>query len=167
VPTLTPDQAKAVLAHHLGEGVADFEEMPADENLWGHLVGAWNGVWGEEKERRKARVVIVEGGVVPQGELLGHDRMPRNGRSCRTLVADCVDVLPTTLPQSPSFYLAEGSGTLNLLAPYFHRAQQFLDHVLNFIPSTLKEYKDTFDLIGTSESTFRPASIIMLAIRAG
>jgi hypothetical protein len=64
-PTLTPEQAKAVLSHHLGEGISDFDEIPADEGVWGHLVGAWNGLWAGEGER--GRVVIIEGGVRAQG----------------------------------------------------------------------------------------------------
>jgi hypothetical protein len=64
-PTLTPEQAKAVLSHHLGEGLSDFDEIPADEGVWGHLVGAWNGLWAGEGER--GRVVIIEGGVQAQG----------------------------------------------------------------------------------------------------
>lgn len=66
-PTLSAAQAKAVLAHHLGENIGDFEEIPSDEGLWSHLIG----MWGDEKvvgEKDKARVVILEGGVLPQGE---------------------------------------------------------------------------------------------------
>jgi len=66
-PTLSADQAKAVLAHHLGQPIDDFEEIPSDEGLWTHLMGMWSGekVLGAEE---KARVVIIEGGVMPQGE---------------------------------------------------------------------------------------------------
>lgn len=63
-PTLSADQAKAVLNHHLGAHASDFDEMPADEGMWGHLMG----IWGGRKEVDGARIVIVDGGVSPQGE---------------------------------------------------------------------------------------------------
>ncbi len=63
-PTLSADQGKAVLAHHLGEPISDFDEIPTDEGLWRHLMGMWQG----EKESGKARVVVIEGGVSPQGK---------------------------------------------------------------------------------------------------
>lgn len=65
-PTLSADQAKAVLAHHLGDTIEDFDEIPADESLWSHLMGMWAGekVVGQGD---KPRVVIIEGGVMPQG----------------------------------------------------------------------------------------------------
>lgn len=66
-PTLTADQAKAVLSHHLGENIGDFEEIPSDEGLWGHLVSMWNGEESGAGEGRKAKVVVIEGGVMPQG----------------------------------------------------------------------------------------------------
>jgi hypothetical protein len=74
-PTLTADQAKAVLAHHLVDTIGDFDEIPADESLWSHLIGMWQGekVLGEGQ---KPRVVIIEGGAQSQGE-----RFPvRSGR---------------------------------------------------------------------------------------
>ncbi|RSH87346.1 hypothetical protein EHS25_003255 [Saitozyma podzolica] len=117
-----PEQAKAVLSHHLGEGLSDFDEIPADEGVWGHLVGAWNGLWAGEGER--GRVVIIEGGVQAQ------------------------DVLPTKLPESPSFYL-ESSGSNNLLAPYVYRAEHLLAHILDSLPEVLKGFKDTFEMVGT------------------
>lgn len=64
-PTLSPDQARAVLAHHLGENIGDFEEIPNDEGLWAHLMGMWGGQG--EGMGGKARVVIVDGGVEAQG----------------------------------------------------------------------------------------------------
>jgi hypothetical protein len=65
-PTLSPDQARAVLAHHLGDNIGDFDEIPNDEGLWAHLMGMWDnhGTGGVE---RKARVVIIDGGVEAQG----------------------------------------------------------------------------------------------------
>ena len=70
-PTLTAEQAKAVLSHHLGEAIGDFEEIPSDEGLWSHLMHMWGGNHRESSGggRTKAKVVIVEGGVMPQGEL--------------------------------------------------------------------------------------------------
>lgn len=65
VPTLSADQAKAVLNHHLGEHIGDFDEIPADEGMWGHLVGIWGG---SGREVDGARVVIVDGGASSQGE---------------------------------------------------------------------------------------------------
>ena len=82
-PTLSADQAKAVLSHHLGEGIGDFEEIPADEGLWGHWMGMWNGIGGGVgggaghggmykgvgmKEGEQPRVVIIDGGVSSQGK---------------------------------------------------------------------------------------------------
>ena len=63
-PTLSADQAKGVLAHHLGDTIADDDEIPADEGLWGHLLGSW----ANTKTGGKARVVVIEGGVSPQGQ---------------------------------------------------------------------------------------------------
>jgi hypothetical protein len=65
-PTLTSAQAKAVLAHHLGEQIADFDEVPQDEGMWGHLMH----MWGMEKESGKPRVVVIDGGVSSQGLFL-------------------------------------------------------------------------------------------------
>jgi hypothetical protein len=67
VPTLSPDQAKAVLAHHLGDNIGDFDEIPNDEGLWTHLMGMWGG-HNEGGVERKARVVIIDGGVEAQGQ---------------------------------------------------------------------------------------------------
>lgn len=67
VPTLSADQAKAVLAHHLGENIGDFDEIPNDEGLWAHLMGMWDG-HSEGGVERKARVVIIDGGVEAQGK---------------------------------------------------------------------------------------------------
>ena len=72
VPTLTPDQAKAVLTHHIGDVLSDFDEMPADEGMWGHLMGMWHGEHAAEGEGREGRVVIVDGGVEPQSEFRCH-----------------------------------------------------------------------------------------------
>jgi hypothetical protein len=60
-------------------------------------------------------------------------------------------VLPTKLPESPSFYL-ESSGSNNLLAPYVYRAEHLLAHILDSLPEVLKGFKDTFEMVGTSES---------------
>lgn len=73
VPTLTADQAKAVLTHHMGDPISDFEEIPADEGMWSHLMGMWGGGLGHGKEVDGGRVVIVDGGVSPQGESHGVD----------------------------------------------------------------------------------------------
>ncbi|ORY33980.1 hypothetical protein BCR39DRAFT_491169 [Naematelia encephala] len=121
-PTLSASQAKAVLAHHLGENIGDFEEIPQDESLWGHLVSMWSG---NEDADRRARVVVIEGGVMSQ------------------------DVIPTTLGQSPSFYLEEDSSSRALLAPYLQRASNFMHTLLKSLPSLSKSFKDTFELAGT------------------
>jgi hypothetical protein len=63
-PTLSASQAKAVLSHHLGEQIAEIQELPEDESMWGHLMGLWNG-----QNHSRPKVVIVEGGVTEQGEL--------------------------------------------------------------------------------------------------
>jgi hypothetical protein len=65
-PTLSPDQARAVLAHHLGDNIGDFDEIPNDEGLWAHLMGMWES-HGSGGVERKARVVIIDGGVEAQG----------------------------------------------------------------------------------------------------
>lgn len=70
-PTLSADQAKAILTHHLGGTIGDFEEIPNDEGLWGHLVNMWNGNEGG-LEGAKARVVFIDGGVSPQGRCRVH-----------------------------------------------------------------------------------------------
>lgn len=140
-PTLSADQAKAVLAHHLGEVIDDFEEIPSDEGLWGHLMGMWRG----EKGVGKARVVVIDGGVLPQGKVCF-----RGMRILRMTL--CLDVLPSTLSSSPSFYLHQGSSSRNLLAPYLQRASLLLSHILDAIPSFGKSFKDAFDLAGTSPS---------------
>ncbi|CAD6564764.1 MAG: hypothetical protein TREMPRED_000268 [Tremellales sp. Tagirdzhanova-0007] len=138
VPTLSPAQAKAVLAHHLGETIDVFEEIPADEGLWGHLIGMWKG----ENEGGKAKVVVIEGGISPQ------------------------DVLPTTLPSSPSFYLPETSTTRTLLAPYLERASHVLSHMLDSIPSITKSFKDAFDLAGTKAAAALSHELSCLTVLA-
>ncbi|WVQ80650.1 hypothetical protein IAT38_002755 [Cryptococcus sp. DSM 104549] len=119
-PTLSAEQAKAVLAHHLGQDLADFEEIPQDEGLWAHLMGMWEGVEGG-----KAKVVVVDGGVEAQ------------------------DVLPTSLPPQPSFYLKDDIRTHSLLQPYLTEAKDLLAHILDALPEFTKSFKDIFDLAGT------------------
>jgi hypothetical protein len=76
IPTLSADQAKAILTHHLGGTIGDFDEIPNDEGLWGHLVNMWKteggqagtGGVGSGGEEQKARLVFIDGGVSPQGE---------------------------------------------------------------------------------------------------
>ncbi|ORX36615.1 hypothetical protein BD324DRAFT_642285 [Kockovaella imperatae] len=135
-PTLTAAQAKAVLSHHLGEAIGDFEEIPSDEGLWSHLLHMWSGdhrghglSQASGSGRTKAKVVIIEGGVTAQ------------------------DVLPTSLPTSPSFYLEDGSSTSSLLAPYLRSASNLLDHILESLPEWTKSSKDTFELAGTRAAT--------------
>jgi hypothetical protein len=70
-PTLTPEQAKAVLSHHLGEALDDFEEIPQDEGMWSHLMGMWVGGGDAGKDVQRPKVVIIEGGVSSQGQLYG------------------------------------------------------------------------------------------------
>lgn len=68
-PTLSADQAKAVLSHHLGDPISDFDEIPADEGLWSHLIGMWSGHGqGNGRQAAGARIVIVDGGVASQCE---------------------------------------------------------------------------------------------------
>ncbi|EIW70632.1 hypothetical protein TREMEDRAFT_28666 [Tremella mesenterica DSM 1558] len=120
-PTLTPSQANAVLSHHLHQPIDDFDEIPQDESLWGHLVSMWHG----DHENGNARVIIIDGGVEPQ------------------------DVLPTTLPKTPSFYLPDDSSTRSLLAPYLRRAEDYLSHMLEKLPALAKSFKDIFEMAGT------------------
>ncbi|WVQ99413.1 hypothetical protein IAU59_006546 [Kwoniella sp. CBS 9459] len=119
-PTLSAAQAKAVLSHHLGEGLGAFDEIPSDEGMWSHLMSMWNG----EQEGEKARMVVLDGGVTPQ------------------------DVLPTTLSQ-PAFYLDDDDSTDFLLQPYLNQAKSLLAHVLDSIPDFAKSFKDVFDMAGT------------------
>ena len=63
-PTLSGDQAKAVFTHHLGGSISQFDEIPNDEGIWGHMMS----IWRNEKESQRARVVVIDGGVSPQGK---------------------------------------------------------------------------------------------------
>ncbi|WWD17298.1 hypothetical protein CI109_101738 [Kwoniella shandongensis] len=121
VPTLSADQAKAVLGHHLREGLADFEEIPQDEGMWSHLMGLWNGEQGEGRPK----IVVIDGGV------------------------DAQDVLPTSLPKRPAFYLEDDTSTDFLLEPYLNEAKNLLAHILDAIPALTKTFKDVFDMAGT------------------
>ncbi len=65
-PTLKPDQAKAVLAHHFsaGEGVDAFEKLPGGHEGWVHLLTG--GMLSNDEDRKsedKAKVVIIQGDV--------------------------------------------------------------------------------------------------------
>lgn len=64
----------------MGDALSDFDEIPANEGMWGHLMGLW------EKEEREGRVVIVDGGVSPQcAYLVCPDGIYRQGsRICAT-----------------------------------------------------------------------------------
>ncbi|KAK8864406.1 hypothetical protein IAR55_001654 [Kwoniella newhampshirensis] len=137
-PTLSVDQAKAVLAHHLREGLADFEEIPQDEGMWSHLLGMWNGEQGEGRPR----VVVVDGGV------------------------DAQDVLPTSLPKQPAFYLEDNTATHYLLEPYLHEAKNLLSHILDAIPALTKSIKDVFDMAGTKAAAVLSHELSCLAALA-
>ncbi|WWC94193.1 hypothetical protein V866_001033 [Kwoniella sp. B9012] len=126
VPTLSADQAKAVLSHHLGEPLNDFDEIPNDEGLWSHLMSLWDG---PSATGGKARVVVIDGGV------------------------DAQDVLPTTLSQQPSFYLKDDLTTSNLLSPYIEQAKTLLDNILNELPDVVKGFKDVFEMAGTKAAS--------------
>ncbi|KAL7419858.1 hypothetical protein Q5752_005774 [Cryptotrichosporon argae] len=54
-PTLSPAQAEAVIAHHVGAGAPVSAEV-SDEGAWAHLVGLWSGRTGQTP-----KVVIIEG----------------------------------------------------------------------------------------------------------
>ncbi|WRT66373.1 uncharacterized protein IL334_003328 [Kwoniella shivajii] len=124
VPTLNADQAKAVLSHHLGEPQNDFDEIPNDEGLWSHLMTMWNG-----QSEGKPKIVVVDGGISPQ------------------------DVLPTTLPSQPAFYLDDDTTTDNLLSPYVEQAKTLLAHVLDEMPDVVKGFKDVFEMAGTKAAS--------------
>jgi hypothetical protein len=95
-PTLTPDQAEAVLAHHFsaGEGVDEYEKLPGGHEGWAHLLsgGLFGGDGrGQRKEEDKARVVIVQGDIDVE---------------CEWLVVPCVSEIPlmvTSTTNQPSF----------------------------------------------------------------
>ncbi|WVW83929.1 hypothetical protein I302_105952 [Kwoniella bestiolae CBS 10118] len=125
IPTLSADQAKAVLSHHLGEPLDDFDEIPQDEGLWSHLMSLWEGT----NEGEKARVVVIDGGV------------------------DAQDVLPTTLSQQPSFYLNDDSTTTRLLSPYMQQAKNLIDNIMNEMPDVVKGFKDVFEMAGTKAAS--------------
>ena len=148
-PTLSPDQARAVLAHHLGENIGDFEEIPNDEGLWAHLMGMWDGKYGDVKSG-KSKVVIVDGGVEAQG-MSSNCIMcyPSEARQELTILSP--DVLPTSLPSEPSFYLHDTTSTMDLLEPYLNQASHFLQGIVDSVPALAKAFKDTFELAGTSK----------------
>lgn len=148
VPTLTPEQAKAVLSHHLGEPIQDFDEIPQDEGLWSHLMGMWVNEGESGKDVQRPKVVVIEGGVSAQGQLFPLYVGIRK-------VEDASDVLPSML-HDPAFYLTENASTRSLLRPYLQRASHLLSHILDYIPSLTKTFKDTFDLAGTSQSVPTP-----------
>ncbi|WVR07049.1 hypothetical protein IAU60_004088 [Kwoniella sp. DSM 27419] len=124
-PTLSAGQAKAVLAHHLGEGLGDFEEIPADEGMWRHLMGMWTTT---DQRAEKARIVVLDGGLSAQ------------------------EVLPTSLPE-PAFYLTDDDTTDFLLQPYLNQAKNTLAHILDAIPDFTKPFKDVFDMAGTKAAS--------------
>jgi hypothetical protein len=154
-PTLSADQAKAVLAHHLGQNIGDSDEIPNDEGMWGHLMGMWNDkVEGAE---RKARVVIIDGGVEAQGKLI---LPPSFG------VWLMIDVLPSSLTSEPSFYMYDSDSTFQMLQPYIDQASSLIQDILAQLPALTKAFKDTFEMAGTSEP---PSSRLLtkLMIRSG
>ncbi|WWC89317.1 uncharacterized protein L201_004238 [Kwoniella dendrophila CBS 6074] len=126
VPTLSASQAKAVLSHHLGEPLNDFDEIPNDENMWSHLLHLWNN---EQGQQGKPKVVVINGGVSPQ------------------------DVLPTTLPHQPAFYMKDDITTNNLLSPYVQQAKNLLDNILSELPDVVKGFKDVFEMAGTKAAS--------------
>ncbi|KAK4684464.1 hypothetical protein P7C73_g5717, partial [Tremellales sp. Uapishka_1] len=136
-PTLSSDQAKAVLSHHLGEQIADFEEIPSNEGLWSHLMTMWGSEKGDEG---KPRVVVIQGGVTSQGMQSGQTR----GRTQTEPYIS--DVLPSTLSR-PAFYLQDTD--TSVLRPYLNRASHLLSHILDSMPKLAKTFHDVFDLAGT------------------
>jgi hypothetical protein len=145
-PTLSADQAKAVLSHHLGGQISDFDEIPADEGMWGHLVGMWNGQHGLAKQVDGAKVVIVDG-ASSQGKQAGFII----GESCMLTV---IAVLPTNLQHEPSFYLQANDDARSLFAPYIERAQSFFTAILDKMPEYVKDFVDGLEMTGTSESYY-------------
>ncbi|OXG24647.1 hypothetical protein C366_00176 [Cryptococcus neoformans Tu401-1] len=119
-PTLSYTQAKAVLDHHLRQDPSAFDEIPEDENMWVHLLPLW-----DSREVGKARVVVVDGGVEAQ------------------------DVLPSSLPSEPSFYLDDNVRSHYLLEPYVHSARETFESIGDTLPAFSKTIKDIFDLAGT------------------
>ena len=72
-PTLSEEQAQAVIGHHLG--ASRHHQLPALGD-WTKLLGVGHGVVGGNTGEDKARVLVVQGVGYPQGELrplpLGH-----------------------------------------------------------------------------------------------
>ena len=146
-PTLTANQAKAVLNHHLGDEIGDFEEIPGDEGLWGSLMGLWRHETGD-----RGRVVVIEGGVESQG-WFGNPNLPSSLRWPRLWRGSCiVEVLPAHLPHQPTFYLEDDESAWSLIDPYLSRAKHFFDSILEQLPQLAKDFKSIFDLAGTSGS---------------
>ncbi|WWC70200.1 uncharacterized protein I206_104150 [Kwoniella pini CBS 10737] len=125
IPTLTSYQAKAVLSHHLGENLNDFDEIPNDESMWSHLMNLWDN----QNIQGKSKIVIIDGGVSSQ------------------------DVLPTTLPQEPAFYLKNDISTNHLLSPYFKQAKSYLESIMDELPQVVKGFKDVFEMAGTKAAS--------------
>ncbi|WVO22210.1 uncharacterized protein IAS62_003540 [Cryptococcus decagattii] len=119
-PTLSYTQAKAVIDHHLRQDSSAFDEVPEDESVWAHLLGLW-----DSRETSKARIVVVDGGVEAQ------------------------DILPSSLPSKPSFYLDDNVHSQHLLAPYVYRAKKTFKFIGDALPVLSKPIKDMFDLAGT------------------
>ncbi|ODN79784.1 hypothetical protein L202_03692 [Cryptococcus amylolentus CBS 6039] len=122
-PTLSYNQAKAVLSHHLKQDISDFDEIPEDESHWAHLMGLWEG-----DEGVKAKVVVIDGGV------------------------DAQDVLPASLSSNPTFYLEDNVQSHHLLEPYMHEARNFLAHVIEAFPAFSKTFQDLWNVAGTKAS---------------
>lgn len=88
-PTLSAEQASAVMSHHLG-GDISAHDTPKDEGMWAHLLNLWDN--GE----KRPRVVILEGGDAQGESSLGEGA----GESAGTRV------LPLCSPLSTSYALA-------------------------------------------------------------
>lgn len=65
-PTLTEEQAQAVIGHHLG--ASRHHQLPALGD-WTKLLGVGHGVVGMKTGEEKARVLVVQGVGYPEGEL--------------------------------------------------------------------------------------------------
>ncbi|WVN88241.1 uncharacterized protein L203_103442 [Cryptococcus depauperatus CBS 7841] len=119
-PTLSYSQAKAVLSHHLKQDILDTEEIPENEEHWAHLMGLWDG-----NEWGKARVVVMDG-------------------------VDAQDVLPSTIPSQPAFYLEDNTQSHRLLHPFMNEAKSLLAHTIESYPAFSKPFLDIFNLAGNA-----------------
>jgi hypothetical protein len=132
VPTLTPAEGKAVIAHHLG--TADqFEELPNGhaDGAWAHLVSLMEG----KDPKSKSRVVIIEGDVLPEGKLW----MGSGEFFIAALYANVYDRCPTPLYLSTYLLSPRHHGDRVLAFPVCSPSTSVLARRYRCSPTTSKD----------------------------